>query len=83
MPPLITYFRESEGYSEIAKPDVTNVRFEAMRGLFNGSKKLFVNADGAKEIVQAVAFAKKFGLSLVIVGGNGIVPGGNRCAERQ
>jgi hypothetical protein len=29
-----------------------------MKGLFNGSKKLFVNADGAKEIVQAVNFAK-------------------------
>jgi len=61
-------FSEAKAYSE-AKPEVTNVRFEAMKGLFNGSKKLFVNADGAKEIVQAVAFAKKFGLSLVIVGG--------------
>src|ERR1700733_14146323 len=66
---LNNLFREAKAYSEIAKPDVTNVRFEAMRGLFNGSKKLFVNADGAKEIVQAVAFAKKFGLSMVIVGG--------------
>ena len=63
-------FAEAKAYAEMAKPEVTNVRFEAMRGLFNGSKKLFVNADGAKEIVQAVAFAKKFGLSLVIVGGN-------------
>jgi len=41
-----------------------------MKGLFNGSKKLFVNADGAKEIIQAVAFAKKMGVSAVIVGGN-------------
>ncbi len=40
-----------------------------MRGLFDGSKKLFVNADGAKEIIQAVAFAKRFGVSEVIVGG--------------
>jgi imidazolonepropionase-like amidohydrolase len=41
-----------------------------MKGLFDGSKKLFVNADGAKEIIQAIAFAKKFGVSEVIVGGN-------------
>ncbi len=63
-------FSEAKAYSEIAKPEVTNVRFEAMKGLFNGTKKLFVNADGAKEIVQAVAFAKKFGVSEVIVGGD-------------
>ena len=63
-------FSEAKAYSEIAKPEVINVRFEAMRGLFDGSKKLFVNADGAKEIIQAIAFAKKFGVNEVIVGGN-------------
>jgi len=62
-------FTEAKAYSELAKPAVINVRFEAMKELFNGSKKLFVNADGAKEIIQAVAFAKKFGVSEVIVGG--------------
>ena len=70
MDAIYNLFSEAKAYSEIAKPEVTNVRFEAMRGLFNGSKKLFVNADGAKEIIQSVSFAKKFGLSLVIVGGN-------------
>ena len=64
-----SYFAEAKAYAEIAKPAVINLRFEAMRGLFDGTKKLFVNADGAKEIQQAVAFAKKFGLSEVIVGG--------------
>jgi len=63
-------FAEAKAYSEIAKPEVINLRLEAMKGLFNGSKKLFVNAEGAKEIVQAVTFAKKFGISAVIVGGN-------------
>src|SRR5580704_9688338 len=63
-------FTEAKAYAEIAKPEVKNVRFDAMKGLFDGSKKLFVNADGAKEIIQAVAFAKKFGISEVIVGGN-------------
>ena len=29
-----------------------------------------MNAEGAKEIVQAVGFAKKYGISAVIVGGN-------------
>ena len=63
-------FTEAKAYAEIDKPAVVNQRFEAMRGLFNGSKKLFVNADGAKEIVQAVEFGKKLGVSVVIVGGD-------------
>ena len=52
-----------------AKPAVINLRFEAMKGLFNGSKKLFVNADGAKEIVQAVTLPKRWAYQVVIVGG--------------
>jgi len=61
-------FNEAKAYSE-NKPAVTNQKLEAMKGLFNGQKKLFVNVDGAKEILQAVAFAKKMGVQLVIVGG--------------
>ncbi|MGZ3874746.1 MAG: amidohydrolase family protein [Mucilaginibacter sp.] len=63
-------FSEAKAYTEIEKPAVANIRFEAMKGLFNGTKKLFVNADGAKEIVQAVSFAKKMGIKTVIVGGS-------------
>ena len=63
-------FTEAKAYAEILKPEVKNIRFDAMKGLFDGPKKLFVNADGAKEIIQAVAFAKKFGIQAVIVGGN-------------
>jgi len=61
-------FTQAKAYAE-AKPAVTNLRFEAMRGLFNGTKKLFVNADGPKEILQAISFGKKLGISVVIVGG--------------
>jgi imidazolonepropionase-like amidohydrolase len=61
-------FAEVKAYAE-AKPTVTNLRLEAMTGLFNGSKKLFINADGAKEIIEAVTFASKLGIKAVIVGG--------------
>jgi len=61
-------FTEAKAYAE-AKPAVIDLKLEAMKGLFNGSKKLFVNVDGAKEILQAVAFAKKMGVQMVIVGG--------------
>ena len=67
---LDKYFSEAKAYAQITKPAVKNLRFEAMKGLFNSTKKLFVNADGAKEIIQAVNFAKKYGVKEVIVGGN-------------
>lgn len=63
-------FDEAKAYADISKPDVDNLRLAAMKGLFNGTKKLFVNADGAKEIVQAINFGKKMGVQVVIVGGN-------------
>ncbi len=65
---IYNLFTEAKAYAE-AKPAVINLRFEAMKGLFDGSKKLFVNADGAKEILQAVALGKKLGMQVVIVGG--------------
>lgn len=62
-------FTQAQGYAAEARPGVKNLRLDAMRGLFNGTKKLFINADGAKEIIQAVNFAKKFNVQAVIVGG--------------
>ena len=67
---ITSLFNEAKAYADIAKPEVTNIRLEAMKGLFNGTKKLFVNAEGAKEIIQAVDFGKKMGVQVVIVGGN-------------
>lgn len=66
---LTTYFTEAKAYAQLAKPTTTNARFEAMKGLFNGSKKLFVATDEASSMVQAVNFGKTFGLRIVIVGG--------------
>jgi imidazolonepropionase-like amidohydrolase len=61
-------FTQAKAYAE-AKPEVINLRFEAMKGLFNGTKKLFIIADGAKDIIEAVTFAQKLGVQAVIVGG--------------
>ncbi|MBW4891743.1 amidohydrolase family protein [Mucilaginibacter sp. HMF5004] len=65
---LDSYFAQAKAYAEVKQP-VANLRFAAMAGLFNGTKKLFVNADGTKEILQAIAFAKKYNLQMVLVGG--------------
>lgn len=66
---LDTYFAEAKAYSELSKPEVHNARFESMKGLFKGDKKLFVHVNTAKDIIMSVNFAKKFKIKSVIVGG--------------
>ncbi len=67
---LYKYFTEAQAYAALAKPDVTNIRFAAMKGLFDGTKKLFISVNASKDILKAVTFLKKFSLQGVIVGGN-------------
>ncbi|QHI39017.1 Imidazolonepropionase [Kordia antarctica] len=42
---------------------------EAMNGLFKGSQKLYVHVDTEKGMLDAIAFAKKNNVKIVIVGG--------------
>jgi imidazolonepropionase-like amidohydrolase len=66
---LNTFFTQAQTYNE-STPAVTNTRLAAMKGLFNGSEKLFITANLQKDIVAAVTFAKKHGITPVIVGGD-------------
>ncbi|KIO75825.1 amidohydrolase [Pedobacter lusitanus] len=63
---LTSFFAEAKAYSEMGKAEVINTRFEAMKPVFTGKEKLFIKANSAKEIVAAVNFAKKFGITPVI-----------------
>lgn len=65
---LTTYFAQAEAYSQ-RNPNTKNLRFEGMKGLFNGGKRLYIRVDRAKEIIAAVSFAEKFDIKPVIVGG--------------
>ena len=67
---LHQFFVKAKAYAQVSKPDVVDLRMEAMRGLFDGSKTLFVNADLAKEIQEAVLFAYDLDVKrTVIIGG--------------
>ena len=65
---LTSFFAEAKAYSEMGKPETINTRFEAMKRVFSGDEKLFITADSQKDIVAAVNFAKKFGITPVITG---------------
>lgn len=66
---LEKFFADAKAYSE-AQPAVTNLRLEAMKGVFSGAQKLFVHADRRIEIMEGLQFAKANGAaSIVLVGG--------------
>ncbi|CAA9210510.1 MAG: hypothetical protein AVDCRST_MAG95-86 [uncultured Adhaeribacter sp.] len=47
-----------------------NFKLAALQGLFTGSRKLYLHANGAKEIIEGIRFAKKAGVKdMVLVGG--------------
>ncbi|HEX2969441.1 MAG TPA: amidohydrolase family protein, partial [Bacteroidales bacterium] len=60
-------FSDAVAYNELSHPEKTNLRLEAMKGLFNGSKTLFISASESKGIVEAVSFAKKYGVKKIVL----------------
>ena len=62
------FFKDAKAYS-LSAPAEKNLRFESTKGLFDGSKKLFVHCGYIKEIESAIYFCKKYGLRMVLVGG--------------
>lgn len=64
-----SFFREAKAYHAVEKHDKTNLKFEAVKGLFNKTQKLFVHCNIVKEMLVAVDFVKEFGFDVVIVGG--------------
>ena len=67
---LTSFFANALAYSKKQNYLEKNLRFEAMRGIFNGEKTLYIHADFVKEITEAINFSKKHKVSkMVIVGG--------------
>jgi imidazolonepropionase-like amidohydrolase len=67
---IITFFKEARAYCQVKNPSIREVRFEALRGIFSGEKTLYVHADDAKAILEAINFKQEMDISLmVIVGG--------------
>lgn len=67
---LKTFFENSLAYSNTASPIESNLRYEAMKGIFNGSKTLYIHTDYVKDIITAINFSKQFNITkTVIVGG--------------
>ncbi len=66
---IVNYIKQAKAYRKATSQD-RNESFDAMQGLFEGSKRLYVYVNGEKEITDAVTYLKQTGVEkIVIVGG--------------
>ncbi len=63
-----TFFREAKAYLAEANHAEVNLKFEAVKGLFNKNQKLFIYCNIVKEMLMAIDFSKEFGFDVTLVG---------------
>jgi hypothetical protein len=62
-------FTDAIAYAAVEKPKDVNLRLESMRGLFDGTKILFIAAAESKGIIAAISFAKRYGVKKIVLTG--------------
>lgn len=62
-------FTDAVAYAALDKPKDTNLRLEALKGLFDGTKILFITAPDAKGIIASVLFAKRHSVKKIVLTG--------------
>lgn len=63
---LATFFGDAKAYSEMSNKE-RNLKMEAMGGLFDGSKILYIRASSAKEIVESVRFGQTYNVQKMVI----------------
>ncbi|NMC39475.1 MAG: amidohydrolase family protein [Bacteroidales bacterium] len=60
-------FTDAIAYSQLNDPADRNLRLEALKGLFDGSKRLYINAPEPGGIVAAITFAIRYGVKKIVL----------------
>ncbi len=64
------FIADSKAYNEATEKTEKNIRFESMKGLFNGAQTLFIHSNFVKEITESISICKESGIKkIVLVGG--------------
>jgi hypothetical protein len=67
------FFTEARAYGQLPSR-TTNLKFDAMQGLFSGSKILFIHAGNPKEIVESIRFARQHDVKrITLITGTGAI----------
>jgi imidazolonepropionase-like amidohydrolase len=62
-------FSDATAYAAVEKPKDFNLRLDALKGLFDGTKTLFISTTEPKGIIAAISFGKRYGVKkMVLVG---------------
>jgi len=62
------FFLEAKAYCQAPRPEEKNLRFEALRALFDGRQNLYLHTNHARTMQEAVLFAEELQLRPVLVG---------------
>lgn len=65
-----SFFKQASAYFQQTNKEAVNLKFEALRALFEKKQKLFIHGDNLKQILMAIDFAKTFDFDIVLVGGS-------------
>ncbi|MDQ2753614.1 MAG: amidohydrolase family protein [Bacteroidota bacterium] len=63
------FLEEAKAYIKTKAPEETNLKYAAVKGLFDSTKKLYVHAGTVKQMLVAISIAKELSIPVVIVGG--------------
>ena len=67
---LASFFENAFAYYNTKNVLEKNLRFEGMKGVFDGTKNLYIHTDYVKDIISAINFTKRFHIKkMVLVGG--------------
>ena len=62
------FFREAKAYLAEPAHENTNLKYQAVSGLFSKKQKLFIHCNIVKEMLLTVDFVKEFGFDVVLEG---------------
>jgi imidazolonepropionase-like amidohydrolase len=62
-------FTDAEAYKALPSPENKNLRLESLRGLFDGTKTLFISCSEPKGIIAAISFGKRHGVKKMVLAG--------------
>jgi imidazolonepropionase-like amidohydrolase len=67
---LTVFFENALAYYNTKNIKEKNLRYEGMKGIFDGTKNLYIHTDYVKDIISAINFSKHFKIKkMVLVGG--------------
>lgn len=64
-----TFLKEAKAYIKTKSPEEINLKYAAVKGLFDSTKKLFIHAGTVKQMLVAIDIANDLSIPVVIVGG--------------